>query len=185
MSSRTVDDLVGVVMVQLPGGFVGEDQGWAGGEHPRDRDPLRLAARQLLGQLGGQVADARAGPVPRARGSIAASSACPANSSGSATFSVTSRLGSRLGPWNTIPIAAAAAALGASSAGHRTVPAVGASSPAMRCSRVDFPDPDGPVTAMRAQGGIRQFTSRTACTAVGPEPKVRAHLGALDEGRLS
>ena len=29
---------------------------------------------------------------------------------------------------------------------------------------------------MRAQGGIRQFTSRTACTAVGPEPKVRLTL---------
>src|SRR4051812_27080192 len=63
-----------------------------------------------------------------------------------------------------------------SSAGHRTDPAVGASSPAMRCNRVDFPDPEGPVTAMRAQDGIRQVTSRTACTAVAPAPKVRLRL---------
>jgi hypothetical protein len=73
-----------------------------------------------------------------------------------------------------MPIAVAGAL--SSGAGHRTDPAVGASSPAMRCSRVDFPDPDGPVTAMRAHGDIRQFTSRTACTAVGPEPKVRLRL---------
>src|SRR5260370_29974378 len=73
-----------------------------------------------------------------------------------------------------MPIAVAGAL--SSSAGHRTDPAVGASSPVMSCSRVDFPDPDGPVTAMRAQGGIRQFTSRTACTAMGPEPKVRLTL---------
>jgi hypothetical protein len=38
---------------------------------------------------------------------------------------------------------------------------------------VDFPDPDGPVRAIRARDGIRQLTSRTACTAATPEPKVR------------
>src|SRR5712672_1948886 len=75
-----------------------------------------------------------------------------------------------------MPIAVGWPCLLSGSAGHCTEPAVGVSSPAMRCNRVDFPDPDGPVTAMRAQGGIRQVTSRTACTAVAPAPNVRLRL---------
>ncbi len=56
--------------------------------------------------------------------------------------------------------------------GQLSWPAVGGSSPASMWSRVDFPDPDGPVSAMRAPAGRVRFTPYTATTADEPVPKV-------------
>ena len=51
------------VPVELAGGLVGEDQPRAAGQHPRDGDPLGLAAGQLLGQRVGQLPERQ--PVQR------------------------------------------------------------------------------------------------------------------------
>jgi hypothetical protein len=43
-----------------------------------------------------------------------------------------------------------------------TVPLVGASSPAISESAVDFPHPDGPTSATKRCGSISSSTSRSA-----------------------
>ena len=49
-----------------------------------------------------------------------------------------------------------------------TVPEVGRSSPAARCSSVDLPEPDGPTMAASSPGMTRSVTPRTDST--GGEP---------------
>jgi hypothetical protein len=44
------------------------------------------------------------------------------------------------------------------------------SRPAMQCSSVDFPEPDGPMTAVNDPAGISMLTPASAVTAAGPEP---------------
>ena len=94
---QDTDHSVGVTVIRLAGGFVGKDHRGAGGHHPRNRDPLCLPTGQLVGQFACQITDPD--QIERcARAVHSVCSASPANSSGRATFSVTSRLGSRLGP---------------------------------------------------------------------------------------
>jgi len=47
---------------------------------------------------------------------------------------------------------------------------VSESSPAMQCSSVDFPDPDGPMIAVRRPASNSIDTSSRARTSVGPLP---------------
>jgi hypothetical protein len=47
-------------------------------------------------------------------------------------------------------------------------PEVGVSNPAIRCSSVDFPLPDGPTIAMRSRAEIVNLASMTAATASRP-----------------
>src|SRR5438094_9791064 len=49
-------------------------------------------------------------------------------------------------------------------------PAVNVSRPAVHWSSVDFPEPDGPMTAVSRPPGISRVTSSRARTAVGPVP---------------
>ena len=51
-----------------------------------------------------------------------------------------------------------------------TDPEVGLSRPARMCIRVDFPDPDGPITAVSRPRGTSTDTPRSASTAVSPSP---------------
>ena len=51
-----------------------------------------------------------------------------------------------------------------------TEPEVGLSSPARMCIKVDFPDPDGPITAVSRPRGTSTDTPRSASTAVSPSP---------------
>jgi hypothetical protein len=51
-----------------------------------------------------------------------------------------------------------------------TRPLVSSSRPAMQCSSVDLPDPDGPITATIRADGISIDTQSSAVTAVGPTP---------------
>src|SRR5699024_1786566 len=46
-----------------------------------------------------------------------------------------------------------------------TLPEVGRSSPAMTCMRVDFPEPDGPITAVSLAGAMSRLTRLRAVTA--------------------
>ena len=51
-----------------------------------------------------------------------------------------------------------------------TWPEVGRSRPAMQCMSVDFPDPDGPMTAVnRPRSKVTVMPAR-ACTAACPDP---------------
>ena len=70
-------------------------------------------------------------------------------------------------------------------AGQVTVPSVGASRPASRCSSVDFPDPEGPVTAMLAPAKTSHVVGCSATTARGPWPNVRAAPSQRATGRGS
>ena len=87
--------------VEVAGRLVGEDDGWARDQRPRDRDPLLLAA----GELGGPVGR----PVGRGRRSSSSGRAspdrrrAPAIRSGSSTFSAASRTGTRLKNWKMKP----------------------------------------------------------------------------------
>ena len=85
-------------------------------------------------------------------------------------FSVTSRGGSRLGPWKTMPMRPGRPAGLPSRPGQAIVPLVGVSRPASRCRSVDFPDPDGPVSATCMPGRSVQLTPRSACTSPAPDP---------------
>jgi hypothetical protein len=51
-----------------------------------------------------------------------------------------------------------------------TCPLVTESSPAMQCRSVDFPEPDGPITAIRRPAGTASVTSSSARTAASPVP---------------
>ena len=51
-----------------------------------------------------------------------------------------------------------------------TAPASGRSRPPTRCSRVDLPEPDGPMIATNSPAAIDRSTSRSAWTASCPLP---------------
>ena len=51
-----------------------------------------------------------------------------------------------------------------------TLPDVGLSSPARMCIRVDLPEPEGPITAVRLPSVTSTETPRSASTAVSPSP---------------
>ena len=46
-----------------------------------------------------------------------------------------------------------------------TRPVVGVSSPEAQWRKVLFPDPDGPMTAVKVPGSRRRLTPRSACTS--------------------
>ncbi|GII45171.1 hypothetical protein Psi02_15950 [Planotetraspora silvatica] len=52
-----------------------------------------------------------------------------------------------------------------------TAPTSGRSRPAAQCMNVLFPDPDGPIKAVKVPWGKVMETSRSATTEVGPVPK--------------
>ncbi len=51
-----------------------------------------------------------------------------------------------------------------------TVPRSVVSRPARQCMRVDLPDPDGPMMAVKAPEANSTETSRSATTWASPEP---------------
>ena len=65
-------------------------------------------------------------------------------------------------------------------------PAVSVSSPARQCMRVDLPDPEGPMMAVKRPAGRARLTPSRARTAVAPLPytftasSARTAMGAED-----
>ncbi len=99
----------------------------------------------------------------------------PAYSSPSATLSAVVLCSARKNCWNTNPISVARSPASArslsvatSSPVTRTVPLVGRSSVPARCSRVLFPEPDGPSTATSSPAAMARLTPRSACTGGVP-----------------
>src|SRR3981189_1335832 len=68
-----------------------------------------------------------------------------------------------------------------STASMRTMPAVGSSRPAMICSTVDLPQPDGPTSETNSPSLTSKLTSRRADPAsLAPEPpSARRRLPAV------
>ncbi len=101
----------------------------------------------------------------------------PASRSDRATFSSTVSDGSRLNAWKTKPRRSRRSAVSRSARIRvtsvppmRTVPPVGRSRPAAHRRRVDFPEPAGPVTAVKPPCGRSRSMPRRACTAPAPPP---------------
>ena len=171
-------DVADQLGVERRGGLVEEHHRGIHREGPGDRGALLLAARQL-GRVGvGLVGEAHALEVrprhprrPRP---------CPVPSTrrwGRVTLSRTVRWPKRLNCWNTMPIRRRAASMSQSGSVSSmpptvTVPAVGSSSRLMQRSRVDLPDPLGPMTQttwpLRISRSIPRSTSRVAEALVQP-----------------
>ncbi len=95
---------------------------------------------------------------------------------------------SRLKNWNTMPmcrrrmIASSSSLLPTSgSPASDTSPSVGVSSPATMLSSVDFPQPDGPITATNSPGVIVKSTPRSARTGAPSDSKVLRSPLRLDD----
>ena len=105
----------------------------------------------------------------------AARSSCPASRSGSATFCATVRYGSTWNAWNTKPTCVRRNAVSASSSSARrsapattTVPASGASRPAITLSSVDLPEPDSPRIATSSPRTTSSVTRSSTVRGRGP-----------------
>ena len=109
--------------------------------------------------------------------SHSASGLRPAIDSGSTRFSSAVRTGSRLKNWKTKPslsrrslVRSPSSRAVISSPSRVTVPEVGLSRPARMCIRVDLPDPDGPMIAVKCPRSKPVLTSTRASTAAAPSP---------------
>ena len=92
-------------------------------------------------------------------------------------FSLAVSVGMRLKDWKMNPTSSRRTLVRAlSSSVVRSVPAmytlpdVSSSSPATQCMRVDFPDPDGPMMAVKRPVSKSTVTSSRARTSVAPAP---------------
>src|SRR5712691_1457142 len=97
--------------------------------------------------------------------------------SGSRMFSSAVSIGSRLKNWKMKPMFRRRSFVRSESLSFEmavpaivTSPEVGLSRPARMCIRVDFPDPEGPMTAVSWPFGTSSETPRKASTAVSPSP---------------
>ena len=161
--------------VEVAGRLVGEDDGRFGDQGAGDGDALLLAAGELGGPVGAAVARGRRCRISWS--TQAWSGLRPAIESGSTRFSSAVRTGSRLKNWKTKPSLSRRSLVSSpssrpviSSPSSRTVPAVGVSSPARMCIRVDLPEPDGPMIAVKRPRSKPVLTSTSASTAASPSP---------------
>ena len=99
---------------------------------------------------------------------------------GSSTFSCAESSGIRPNDWNTKPMSLLRSSTSSDSRSSGrlrpssiTDPAVGLSSPAMRFSRVVFPEPERPITARNSWPYTSMSMPSTAATAESPEPNTR------------
>ena len=145
--------------VEVAGRLVGQHDRRVVGERARERDALLLAARQLRRIV--MRAAGQADLFEQLLGPRAATSATPAISIGTATFSYAVSDGIRWKNWKTKPIFSPRSLASASSSSRvmstpsmSTEPDVGASRPAISPSSVDLPLPDGPTIATNWPRGI-------------------------------
>ena len=99
---------------------------------------------------------------------------------GSRMFSLALRVGRRLKAWNTKPSLSRRTAVNClspmparSCPAMSTDPEVGESNPARQCSRVDLPDPDGPIMATNWPRPTLRLTPPRATTRASPDPYTR------------
>ena len=115
----------------------------------------------------------------------------PASSAGSSTLSATVMVDSRLKNWKTKPTCLRRSTAHADGDSPSTrlprsqiSPRVAGSRPPSTCSSVDFPEPDGPMTATNSPTLTSRSTPRTASTLPSPDlytlasPRARSRAGA-------
>ncbi len=119
----------------------------------------------------------------------------PAMSMGRVMFSAAFRVGMRLKDWNMKPIRSRRNRVSSRSfspvisvSPSHTWPAETLSRPARQCISVDFPEPDGPMTAVKRPRAMSTSTESRASTVVSPEPyalirpRARAAMPSADAG---
>ncbi|MDH6615250.1 hypothetical protein M2163_002358 [Streptomyces sp. SAI-135] len=101
----------------------------------------------------------------------------PAMSMGRVMFSAAFSVGIRLNDWNMKPMRSRRSRVSSRSLSpvisvppSHTWPAETVSSPARQCISVDFPEPEGPMTAVKRPRAMSTSTESRASTAVSPEP---------------
>ena len=178
LGEQQIDDL-------LAGGFVEVSGRLVGHQDRRDRAPARGPARRAAVRRRTIAWDSDAGgrrdrpmsvPAPR----VATRSGMPASSSGTATFSSAVMVGIRWNDWNTMPTWRPRKRASASSSRAlkgvpltTTSPLSGRSSPAITISKVDFPEPDGPIRPIASPGATRKLISFRIWTRAAPAPSER------------
>src|SRR5215213_13995 len=171
---QQVDDLGGHLGVEVAGRLIGPHDRRPRRQRPGHRDPLLLAAGQLIGPVPGAVTEPN--PLqhldrapPRLLGSH------PPSSSGSSTFSAAVNTGIRLNAWKMNPIEVARWVVrSASDIANRSWPATSTRPPSMSSSpdrqfnKVVLPDPDGPITATISPSPTVRSRSTRASTWISP-----------------
>ena len=109
--------------------------------------------------------------------SQSASSSVRLMAKGRTMFSCTDMDGNRLNDWKTKPTrfrrmtaASFSERLETQRSPMKARPAVSRSKPAAQCNRVDLPEPDGPIMAVKEPAANSTVTPRRACTAASPTP---------------
>ena len=135
----------------------------------------RVAADRRRARRGGGRGDPRGRRCRTSRSSHSESGLRPAIESGRTRFSSAVRTGSRLKNWKTKPSLSRRSLVSApssrpviSSPSSVTVPEVGVSRPARMCIRVDLPEPDGPMIAVKRPRSKPVLTPTRASTAASP-----------------
>ncbi len=155
-----LDDPLPVARVKLAGGLVDQENGRFTGQSPGERDPLLLAAGEFLDQLLAMVG--QTDPAERRLRAVRhLGHRHPGGEQRDLDVLPCGRTGASRLPCGTSTTPAASARVRSRTGSPFTVivPAVGTSRPAIACSRVDLPTPDGPVTARRVPGAACTETS--------------------------
>ena len=97
--------------------------------------------------------------------SAAADSGRPSTSSGSMTLRSTERQGSRAASWNAMPSSPRLRNSCGVAPRIWMIPSSGSSRPAISRSRVDLPQPDGPIRAMNSPRAMSSDTLSSATTS--------------------
>ena len=176
---QQIDDRLAGRVVQIPGRFVGQQQGRFGREGSGERGALLLSAGQLAGE-GWVRRWLRPGRAPGRLPRRASAFRTPASSSGIATFSSAVIVGIRWNAWNTIPTRSRRSFASASSFSRviscpssETLPDVARSSPASTISRLVFPEPDGPTKPTASPLAMSRSTPRNMLTGPTADGTVR------------
>ena len=172
-------------LVEVAGGFVGEQHLRPLHQRAGDGDALLLAAGQL-GRADARAARrARPTPAPRRPARAAPCAFTPSGTRAVSTFSCAVSVGMRLKHWKTKPmfsprtlVSLASDSLARSVPSSTTSPAVGRSRPPSICRRVDLPPPVGPWMTSRSPSAMVRSTPASASTVSLPR---RVALGDASE----
>ena len=167
------EDLDAGAEVELAGGLVREQDRVAGGEGPRDRDPLLLAAGELVREM--LERDRRARPARASRRATSRACSRPLTSAPNSTFSSAVSAGNRLKVWKMkLTVwrrkrnSSAREARVMSCPAIRTVPSVGESRAPIMLSSVVLPLPEGPSTTVNSPGSTLSVARSSAVTVSSP-----------------
>jgi hypothetical protein len=157
------------VRIEVPGRLVGEDDLWLGCQGAGDGDALLLPTGELVGTS--------RPTVPMTFCIHAASPSCRPSFKGKTMFSYAFKMGTRLNDWKTKPTLSRRKMVRSlsfnslrSASPMYARPEVSVSRPAMQCSSVDFPDPEGPMIAVNVERSNATVTPLSARTSVAPSP---------------